>query len=515
MPKTNQTTTVTAKQANLADLAADVLVLGLFKNTASVPAPLAKLDRAAGGALAGLLKLGDFKGQANEVSILYSPPKIAPRRLMLVGLGEKKSFNLDTLRQAAGAATRAADKIALKHIALALHAALAGPPDTQRMGQVLAEGALVGRYAYRDFLTQKDQNNQPAQSCRVTLVDPDAARTRALRQGAAVGTVLAEAQNLARHLGDTPANEIYPAVLARHAQATARSAGLLCKIYDDKELARRKMNAILAVGSGSARKPCLIEITYNPAKTRNSAAKNKTTPDVVVVGKAVTFDSGGLCIKPSASMENMKYDKCGGCDVIAIMAACAQLKLPHRVVGLIPAVENLPSATCFRPGDIIRTYSGKTIEISNTDAEGRVILSDALAYAAALKPQAIIDIATLTGACVIALGEHNAGLFGNNDKLQKALQQASQDAGEPVWPLPMGPDYLEQMKTKAADLKTIGGREGASCTAAAFLGQFVNEVPWAHIDIAAMADTTKEKPFRTAGATGFGVRLVLEYLRNL
>jgi len=514
MLKTCQTTTVTAKQSDLTKLTADVLVLGLFKNTTAVPKSLAPLDRLTKGAITQLLKLGDFTGDAHQVSMLYAQANTAAQRLMLVGLGDKKAFKLDTLRQAAGAATRAADNIGLKHIALALHKTLTSPPDPQRVGQALAEGAIVGRYTYNDFLTQQNQNNRSPKTCRITLVDDDPATTRALRKGAALGTVLAQAQNLARHLGDTPANEIYPAVLARHAQAAARSAGLTCKVYDDKELARRNMNAILAVGSGSARKPRLIEITYTPAKQKKSPRTNNA-PDVVLVGKAVTFDSGGLCIKPSASMDNMKYDKCGGCDVIAIMTACAQLKLPQRVVGLIPAVENLPSATCFRPGDIIRTYSGKTIEISNTDAEGRVILADALAYAATLKPKAILDIATLTGACVIALGQHNAGLFSNNDSLRHAIQNASQNAAEPVWHLPMGDLYLQQMKTKAADLKTTGGREGASCTAAAFLGQFVNQMPWAHIDVAAMADTTKELPYRTAGATGFGVRLILEYLLNL
>jgi leucyl aminopeptidase len=271
-----------------------------------------------------------------------------------------------------------------------------------------------------------------------------------------------------------------------------------------------KMNAILAVGGGSASKPRLIMLEHNGRRSAKVAA-----PDAIIVGKAITFDTGGISIKPSPNMETMKYDKSGGCNVLGILTGAAQLKLPQRIIGLIPAAENMPSHTSYRPGDIIRTYSGKTVEVQNTDAEGRMILCDALHYAAKMKPKAIVDMATLTGACVIALGEHNAGLFSNNDPLRKAIEKAAHTSGESVWHLPSGEEYLEQMKSKMADLKNVIGREGGASTAAAFLGAFVDKTPWAHIDIAAVADTEKPKPYRAPGATGFAVRLVLEYLRSL
>ena len=272
------------------------------------------------------------------------------------------------------------------------------------------------------------------------------------------------------------------------------------------------MKAILAVGGGSANKPRLIMLEHKGAGAARGA---KAAPDVVIVGKAITFDSGGISIKPSQNMETMKYDKSGGCAVLGIMTAVAQAKLPLHVVGLIPAAENLPSHTSYRPGDIVQTYSGKTVEVQNTDAEGRMILCDALTYAAKMKPKAIIDIATLTGACVVALGSHHAGLFGNNMALLKQIEKAAATSGEHLWQLPSGPEYLEQMRSKIADLKNVDGRGGGSCTAAAFLGEFIGDVPWAHIDIAGVADTTEEKPYRGSGATGFAVRLMMEYLREL
>ena len=347
---------------------------------------------------------------------------------------------------------------------------------------------------------------------RAAIVEPNTSPANKLNRGRRIGTILAEGQNQARMVANKPGNEINPPTLARQAQKLARQFGLKCKVFDDRKLADMKMNAILAVGSGSATKPRLIMLEHPGRKGRKKA---QAAPDVIVIGKAVTFDSGGISLKPSLNMEAMKFDKCGGCAVLGIMTAVAALKLPQRVLGLIPAVENKPSHTSYRPGDIIRTYSGKTVEVQNTDAEGRMILCDALAYAARMKPGAIIDMATLTGACVVALGHHHAGLFTNNDALKRKIEKAAQLSSEQVWHMPSGDDYLELMKSKVADLKNIGGRAGGSCTAAAFLGEFAGDVPWAHIDIAGMADTNQEKPYRSIGATGFAVRLVLEYLRSL
>jgi len=484
----------------------DLLVLGMYQQTKRLPERYASLDKATGGAISGLLKLGDFGGKVNETAVLYVSGKVACKRIMLVGLGLEKKLNIKTLRQAAGAAVRLADKLGTGRLGLALHGLAEGKIDSARMGQAISEGAITGRYDFKDYISKKNNNDKESALMRVAMVELAAPLAKKLSQGCRVGIALAEAENRTRMVANQPGNEINPPTLAREAQKLARQFGLKCKIFDQRRLEAMKMNGIVAVGSGSASKPRLIVLKYQGRKDRPA------TPDLVVVGKAITFDSGGISIKPSANMEAMKFDKCGGCAVLGIMTAAADLKLKLNVVGLIPSAENLPSHTSYRPGDIIRTYSGKTVEIQNTDAEGRMILCDALTYATRMKPRAIIDMATLTGGCVIALGEHYAGLFSNNDALRDKVQKAGELSGNTVWPLPCDEGYLEQMKSKIADLKNVGGREGAACTAAAFLQEFVGDIPWVHLDIAGVADSDKEKPYRSVGATGFAVRLVMEYL---
>ena len=505
-------TIVTAAQSYLPQVRSDMLVLGLYEDTKTLPEPLTALDQAAGGIISQLIKLGDFTGKANETALLYCNSDLPCRRILLVGLGQKKSLSLNTLRQAAGTAARQADKLATAQIALAMHILTDSKFPPELIGQALAEGAIIGRYNFKDYLTPGNQKSKQIQTLRITIVDPKASIIRKINTGCKVGTALGEAQNLTRSIANKPGNEINPPTLAQVAQRLARQFGLRCKVFDDKQLLKIKMNTILAVGGGSASKPRLIMLEYDGRRGR---PKTDGPANAVIVGKAITFDSGGLSLKPSGAMESMKFDKSGGCNVLGILTGAAQLKLPLHIIGLIPAAENLPSHTSYRPGDIVRTYSGKTVQIDNTDAEGRLILCDALSYAARLKPAAIVDMATLTGACVVALGEHHAGLFSNNTALQRKLENAAQAGGEGLWPMPSGPDYLEQMKSKIADLKNTGGREGGACTAAAFLGEFVENKPWAHIDIAAVADTDKEKPYRGIGSTGFAVRLVLEYLRSL
>ena len=509
-------TTVKVVQQGLEKYRGDLLALAIFAGAKRVPAEYVGLDTALGGVIGELLRLGDFGGKGNETAVLYRSVRGAVKRVMLVGLGDKDKFELDSLRQAAGTVVRAAGKLGAVRVGLALHKVLGQATeeiDLEEAGQAIGEGVLVGRYEFNEYVGAKADDGKKPGAMAVTLVDGKAVAVRKLNRGRKVGVALAEGQNVARTLGNQPGNKINPPELARRAQRIARQYGLKCRVFDDRRLVQMGMGGILAVGSGSASKPRLIMLEYKGR--RGSRSQAKRTPDAVVVGKAITFDSGGISIKPSANMEEMKYDKSGGCNVVGIMAAVAALKLPIDVVGLIPSAENLPSHTSYRPGDIVKTYSGKTVEVQNTDAEGRMILCDALAYAAKMKPKAIVDMATLTGACVVALGEHHAGLLGNDEGLQEALVQAGKATGERVWRLPSGAEYLEQMKSKVADLKNVGGRWGGTCTAAAFLGAFVGETTWAHIDIAGVADTTTEKSYRGVGATGFGVRLVLEYLRQL
>jgi len=507
MTATNPKTTITVTKSPLHQVRADMLVLGIYKDTKKLPTPYAVLDQAAGQAVSNLLKTGDFNAKPNHTALLYHTGKLPCKRILLVGLGDKKSLKTNTLRQAAGTAAGTAQKLNTPKITLALHTLIDTKIDPQTIGQALAEGIIIARYSFNDYL-KNDDKSKKTKALSAVILEPKASLVLKINAGRKIGIALANAQNRSRMIANKPGNEINPSTLARTAQSMARAYGLKCKVFDDKQLAKMKMNAILAVGSGSAAKPRLIMLEHHG----RSAAKK--APDVIVVGKAITFDSGGISIKPSQNMAAMKFDKSGGCNVLGIMTALADLKLPLNVIGLIPAAENLPSHTSYRPGDIIKTYSGKTVEIDNTDAEGRLILCDALTYAAKMKPAVILDMATLTGACVVALGEHQAGLFTNNSSLQKKLEKAAETSGEPVWALPCGEEYLEQMKSKVADLKNTGSRWGGACTAAAFLSAFVNDITWAHFDIAGVADSDKEKPYQSIGGTGFIVRLVLEYLRN-
>jgi leucyl aminopeptidase len=333
---------------------------------------------------------------------------------------------------------------------------------------------------------------------------------RAARPAARKGTVLAECQNLARELSNLPGNALPPAELARHAQKVAREVGLRAHVLGVPELERRKMGAILAVGGGSSRPPRLIVLEYRPKRGGRSAP-------VCLVGKGITFDSGGISIKPSAGMEEMKHDMSGAAAVVGALRACALLQLPLPVIGVIGAAENLPSGTAYRPGDIVTSASGKTIEVLNTDAEGRVVLADALHYAKTeYSPRAIVDLATLTGACVVSLGRWATGLFGTNERLIELARLAGEACGERAWPMPLWEGHRKAVKSDVADVKNTGaGREAGSSTAAAFLAAFVGDTPWIHLDIAGTAWTSHASPYQPKGATGIGVRLLLELLERM
>jgi len=455
------------------------------------------------------IELGDFKGKQKTNAVIYGNGRIGAKRVLLVGLGERKKATLDAVRKAAALAANTAVKMKLKSLGLAVHGAFGGKFDLAALGRACAEGAYFGSYRYDEFVTEG--NNGRADSLSVELIEPDSAKFRKLNKGLADGVIIGRAQSYARTVANRPGNVINPDTLAAEARQLAKgTAGLSCTVFDDKQLQARGMGGILAVGSGSANKPRLIILRYDGAK--KAASKHAT---VGLVGKAITFDSGGISIKPAQRMDQMKLDKSGGIAVLATMKAVAELKLPLNVYGIIPAAENLPSGTSYRPGDIVTTYSGKTVEVQNTDAEGRMILCDGLAYAVKQKCDVIIDIATLTGACLVALGKYMAGLMGNDDRLGKQLRAAAEQSGEKLWPMPSGDEYAEEMKSKIADLKNIGSRWGGACTAAAFLRQFVGETNWAHLDIAGMDLFERETPVSTGGSRGFGVRLLTTYLMSV
>ena len=486
----------------------DVVVVGVFSDGKGGEV-FRRLDKALKGGLSQVRTLGDFKGEANTTAVVYGNKAISARRVVMVGLGDRKKATVDTLRQAAGRAASHAVDLKAKKAILALHGDLPKKPGLEELGQALAEGAHFGAYRYDEFVGKgKGENGRPA-AVQVVIAEPDAARAQTLGKGARTGNILGQAQNFARTIMNRPANVINPPSLAAAAKKlAAQTPGLTCSVLDEKQIRARGMGGLLAVGQGSATQPRLIVLKYAPPKARSDGQT------IGLVGKAITFDSGGISIKPSEGMQEMKFDKTGGVAVLGAMKAIAALKPAVQVYGIIPSAENMPGGMSYRPGDIITTCSGKTVEIQNTDAEGRMILCDAIHHAVTLKCDVVVDVATLTGASVVALGEWRAALMSHSDRLIARIKTASEACGENVWHMPCGEEYLELMKSKIADLKNIGGKWGGACTAAAFLGEFARDVEWAHLDIAGVGMVDGSKKFGSPGSIGFGVRLLTTFVMN-
>jgi leucyl aminopeptidase len=494
-------------KADFADRKTDLLAVGMFEGDKGTEKAYSKLDKQLDGGISRLIKLGDFKGKLKSTSLVYGTKKTAADRILLVGLGDRKKFEADNLRQAAAVASSKAVDLKAEKSVFAVHQSLDKELDIQQAGQIIAEGVYFGSYRYDEFVTE-DKDGR-SKKLNVEVAETKASDLNKLGKGITAGKAIGESQSYARTIANRPGNIINPPELAKEARKLARQIpGLSCTVFDKKKMKQKKMGGVLAVGQGSQSDPRFIVLRYNPR-----AGKGKV-PTICLVGKAITFDSGGISIKPSSGMQDMKLDKSGGISVLGAMRAIAKLKPKVKVYGIIPSAENMPSGTSYRPGDIVTTYSGKTVEIHNTDAEGRMILSDGIHYATEQKPDAIVDIATLTGACMIALGKHKAGLMGSDDELIEQLKQASESSGEKVWHLPSGEEYLEQMKSKVADLKNIGGRWGGASTAGAFLGSFAGGCKWAHIDMAGVDMFEGSKAGQTPGSSGFGVRLLSNFVLN-
>jgi leucyl aminopeptidase len=485
----------------------DLLVVPLTRiadGEARLASRVAAIDRALGGAVSAVIQSGDFRGKKDQKLVLYPNGRLPARRLLLFGLGDAAKLDAHALRALAGASVSEAAARSAAKLTLVV-------PTVRRVrapvaAQALAEGAVLGSYRFDRFKAKAD--DAPGEVAAVQLSFERAGDLRPARLGARRGTVLAECQNLARDLSNQPGNALPPDALAREAQRVAKEVGLRVRVLGVPELRRLGMGGLLAVGGGSAHPPRLIVLEYRPKRAR--AARDT----LCLVGKGITFDSGGISIKPAAGMEEMKHDMSGAAAVVGALRACAQLSVPHHVVGVIGAAENMPSGTAYRPGDIVTTASGKTIEVQNTDAEGRVVLADALHYARTeFEPTAIVDLATLTGACVVALGRWASGLFGNNEALAERVRRAGEATGERAWPMPLWDGHREAVRSDVADVKNTGaGREAGSSTAAAFLAAFVGDTPWVHLDIAGTGWTTRNGPGQPKGATGVGVRLLLELL---
>ena len=453
---------------------------------------------------ANVLSDGDFSGKSGETALLYTNGTLPTPRLLLAGLGDESSFTLEKLRRAAATAARRARKLKVPEIAFMPRA----PEDVgaERMARAVAEGAALSLYRFTRYKTDgADSDNEDEEApSNMDLVLESAGDEDAARRGADVGTKLAAATSLARDLANEPSNTATPEYLAERAMEISTRYGMGATVLDRSGIEAEGLTGLATVGRSASNEPRFIVLEHR---------KGGDAAPIVLIGKAVTFDSGGISIKPSAGMEEMKFDMSGGAAVIGAMEAVGALDLPLNVIALVPATENLPGGNAFKPGDVLRMRSGKTVEILSTDAEGRLILADALTYAARYEPAAVIDCATLTGACLVALGHHAAGLMGNDEDLIAEVQAAGETVGERAWPLPLFDEYTEQIKGATADIKNSGGRFGGALTAGAFLKEFA-EYPWAHLDIAGTAYSNKGGAYSTKGASGVPARLLLEFLLN-
>jgi leucyl aminopeptidase len=486
----------------------EMLAIGHFSDAKKPLPEVIELCKKLSGAVEQVVKLGDFKGKEDTSSVIYGNGQIGAQRVLLVGLGKRKDATVDTIRKAASLAANKAVGMKVGKLAIALHRVFGAKFDLGLMAQAIAEGVYYGSFRYDEYVTSDEDGR--TDSLAVEVIDNDAAKAKQLENGLARGVIVGKAQSYARMVASRPGNVINPPALAQEAEKLARTtAGLGCTVFDEKQMAKMGMGGILAVGSGSKTPPRLIVVRYTPKGSANKL------PTVALVGKAITFDSGGISIKPAQNMEQMKLDKTGGVAVLATIKAAAEMKLPVNLYAIVPAAENMPGGASYRPGDIVTTYSGKTVEIQNTDAEGRMILCDAIHYAVKQNCDVIIDIATLTGACMVALGTYMAGLMSNDEQLGRDIENAARTSGEKAWPLPCGDEYADEMKSKIADLKNTGSKWGGACTAAAFLRQFVSDKKWAHLDIAGVDCIEKPTELLAAGASAFGVRLLTTYLINL
>jgi leucyl aminopeptidase len=480
----------------LATLSVDCLVLGVFEE-AQLGAQGGSVDAACGGRLRKLLARGDFAGRAGETLLVADVPGIGAAHVLLTGMGPAKQLQRRTWRKAWSAAANALARTRIASCAVALDRPDARELDDYYLGRAVAELTGAALYRINDLKTAR---KPPPPALKKVLAGP-VRRAAAAERGLAHGEAVAAAQSVQRDLANLPGNICTPTYLAEQARALAkRHASLRARVLDEPAIRREKMGCLLAVAQGSHQPPRFIVLEYQGAK--------KLPPPIVLIGKGVTFDSGGISLKDPPGMDEMKFDMSGAAAVIGALTLAAQLRLPLHLVGLIAAVENMPGGRAVKPGDIVTSASGQTVEILNTDAEGRLILSDALHYARRFHPAAVVDIATLTGACVVALGHHHSGLMGNDPALVRELLEAGQRADDRCWQLPLTEEYAEQLKSNFADFANIGGRDGGAITAATFLGKFTQGLKWAHLDIAG----TAYQSGAAKGSTGRPTPLLADFL---
>ena len=491
---------IRVRHGDIAGVRGSAVAVGLYKGAAVPEGAAASVDAASGGCVGAVLGSGDFKGKRGEALAIYPGGESPWERVLLLGLGERESFDADAARDVGGALAGLLRRINVEDAVCALPGEGSGTP-ADRLSRGLVEGVALGLYRYHAYF--RDGRAEPLVLETLTLVEKNRGRIRAVERGTALGLDVAESMNFTRDLVNGPGNLVTPTYLANQAKALGKEYGFKVTVMSRVQCEKLGMGAFLAVAQGSA-EPCKFIVMDYRGGSRGT---------VCLVGKGITFDTGGISLKPGAEMDLMKYDMGGSGAVLGAMRFAAARKVPLRVVGVIASTENMPGGRAYKPGDILTASNGVTIEVKNTDAEGRLVLADALVHAAKFEPDAVVDLATLTGACVIALGAATAAM-GNDEWLLDAVKHAADGAGERVWPMPLWREYREKVKSKVADIRNSAGREAGTLTAGAFLGAFTDPYRWVHLDIAGAAWNDKAASGMTQGAAAGGVRTLCQFLTD-
>ena len=489
---------VRAEFGKFHDVEADALVVTVYEGEKADDGALRELDERTGGVVSEMLGSDEMRGKQGDMLYVHRPGNIRAHRLLLVGAGKREEFSFDTIRKVSGAAARFLRGKGVRTMAILRRSSL----DLDKSAQAAVEGALIALFEPDMY---KTENKEERHIDQLILCTAAQGSNEILAGGVERGRIIADAVNLARELINEPSSTLTPTELAERSKETANRFGLDIDILDEARMKELGMGALLGVARGSDEPAKLIVLRYTPEVASTSEV-------IAIVGKGITFDSGGISIKPAEGMEKMKYDMSGAASTLAAMSAIAQLKPKVNVIGLMPTTENMPSGRAYKPGDVLRAMSGKTIEVINTDAEGRLILADAITYARKLGATKIIDLATLTGAVSIALGTINVGVLGNNQAFIDEIRNSAKEEGEKFWQLPLDADYRELIKSDIADIKNTGGRYAGTITAAYFLKEFAEDTPWVHLDIAGTAWENERKPHMAKGPTGVAIRTLVNYV---
>ena len=482
------------------------LVVNLFEGVKQPGGATGAVDHALDGAITQLIQDGEIKGKKGEITLIHTFGRTGSSRVLVAGLGKAESFGQETIRETMAGVCRYLRKLGVRQAATIAYGAGIAGLDATASGQAIAEGSTLGLYQFKNYLTADD--DAPGDLEELSIVEQDASKLTDLEKGVTRGRLMAEGAMLARDMVNEPANILTPTNMAEIANAVAVEGRMELRVLEKEDMEALGMGSLLGVSKGSDQPPKLIVLQYTGDPDRPSN-------NLGLIGKGITFDTGGISLKPAENMEEMKGDMAGGASVIGAMKVISVLQPRINVMGMVAAVENMPGGSAQRPGDVVRSMSGKTIEVINTDAEGRLVLADALHYARQMGVTRLVDIATLTSAMVVALGHACSGVMGNNQPLIDQITKAGESTGEKIWQLPMYDDYKEQLKSDVADIKNIGGRPAGSITAAHFLGEFVGDTPWAHLDIAGTFLSDKEKGYLVKGGTGVPTRTLVTLVSAL